>query len=510
MVGDLFWHAIILPLCVGLALSFLVESLLQPTVLPFFRRPKAAVVLHLSLWLLFFAAELALFRRPWFAVANVLTVQFILVMVNNAKFHLLREPFIFQDFEYFIDVLKHPRLYLPFFGFKKILMAAMGYGVALFVGLTFEPSLASRASLGQLFTVVAAFSILAIFLLWLTTKTKLSVEFDPKSDFLRLGLFACLWRYGAEERQSRPISFPYNVVRHTQRASEELPNLVVVQSESFFDVRQLFTGIRPEILREFDALKDLSICQGKLTVPAWGANTVRTEFAFLSGLAGEKLGVHQFNPYRKVARQYVPTMANFLRNLGYRTVCVHPYPASFYSRSSVFPLLGFDEFIDIESFGDIDKTGPYVGDIALAEKVCAVLRNNSARPIFVFVITMENHGPLHLEKVQEGDRVHLYIQPPPAGCDDLTIYLRHLAHADRMVGMLHGCLQDLHHPGWLCWFGDHVPIMAEVYKAMAEPDGKTDYLIRGPGDLSGEGARLDIRVEDLALLLLAKMGLAVK
>ena len=89
-------------------------------------------------------------------------------------------------------------------------------------------------------------------------------------------------------------------------------------------------------------------------------------------------------------------------------MCVHPYPASFYNRDKVFPLLGFDEFIDIHSFDGVAKTGPYIGDIALAEKVCAVLRDSSSQPIFIFVITMENHGPLHLEKVQDGDVEHLY------------------------------------------------------------------------------------------------------
>ena len=111
---DLLWLAVAPALFAGAALSFLVERLLQPGVLPFWRRPPAAFALHIGLWLLLFGAELALFRRPWFAVANVLTLQLIVVLVSNAKFQSLREPFIFQDFEYFTDALKHPRLFLPF------------------------------------------------------------------------------------------------------------------------------------------------------------------------------------------------------------------------------------------------------------------------------------------------------------------------------------------------------------------------------------------------------------
>lgn len=495
------------PIFAGVGLSFLVERLLQPGTLPFWKRPSAALVIHVALWLLLFAFELAVFRRPWFAASIVLAFLLFVVLVSNAKFHSLREPFIFQDFEYFTDALKHPRLYLPFLGLGKALLAVAAFGLALYAGLILEPSLTGQVDLVNFLQGVAVLVIFSLALLWLGVRKKLTVTFEPEADLWQLGLMASLWRYGEEEHDCRCVPSAYDFVKPAQGISGTLPNLVVVQSESFFDVRSLFAGIRPEILREFDSIKASAACQGKLEVPAWGANTVRTEFAFLSGLGAEKLGVHRFNPYRKLARQEFPTLANFLRRLGYRTVCVHPYPASFYARDKVYPLLGFDEFIDIRSFNGTEKTGPYVGDIALAEKVCALLEAASTQPIFVFVITMENHGPLHLEKVLPGDVERLYSSPPPEGCDDLTIYLRHLSNADRMAGMLRDRLEALPGSSWLCWFGDHVPIMPKVYGTMGAPDGQTDYLIWGKSANSGKGVRLELKVENLGCLLLQKMGL---
>ena len=283
--------------------------------------------------------------------------------------------------------------------------------------------------------------------------------------------------------------------------------LVVVQSESFFDPRRLFSGIRRDVLSEFDSLRSGAICHGQLQVAAWGANTVRTEFAFLSGLAAEALGVHRFNPYRRLARQGVATLATFLRHHGYRTICVHPYAGSFYARHEVFPQLGFDEFIDIRAFTGAVREGPYVSDLAVAEKVAALLQTAAGQPLFVFVITMENHGPLHLERVAPGDEERFYSAVPSAGCEELTIYLRHLANADRMAGRLRAALEELPDPAYLCWFGDHVPIMPGVYRALGVPDGRTDYLIWCNGGFPGAPVPRELRVEQLGGLILQRMGL---
>ncbi|MGH8642551.1 MAG: LTA synthase family protein, partial [Burkholderiales bacterium] len=308
-------------------------------------------------------------------------------------------------------------------------------------------------------------------------------------------------------KSSLPRASPFSGAASAGRDS---PHIVAVQSESFLDARRLFAGIRPEVLREYDALRAAAACHGRVEVSAWGANTVRTEFAFLSGLGAGALGIHRFNPYRRLARQGVPTLPGFLKRAGYRAVCVHPYPASFYTRDEVYPLLGFDEFIDIRGFDGAERAGSYVCDVAVAEKVCGLLGGASSRPLFVFVITMENHGPLHLEKALPADVERLYSVAPPAGCDDLTTYLRHLGNADRMAGMLRDRLESLPGSSWLCWFGDHVPIMPKVYETMGYADGRTDYFIWGKGRTPHATAKLDLKVEDLGVLLLERAGLLIE
>ena len=202
----------------------------------------------------------------------------------------------------------------------------------------------------------------------------------------------------------------------------------------------------------------------------------------------------------------MPTIASELKKQGYRTICVHPFSKKFYDRDVVFPALGFDEFIDIAAFSDGDRSGPYIGDLAVAAKVKAILQAAS-EPLFIFVITMENHGPLHQERVADGDVARLYASAPPAGFEEYTIYLRHLQHTDAMLGELHAALNATSRRGWLCAFGDHVPILPGVYEANSFTDGRTDYFIVGPKTDHAVLQVIDAAPEDLARQLLREAGL---
>ncbi|MBC7513300.1 MAG: LTA synthase family protein, partial [Herminiimonas sp.] len=436
-------------------------------------------------------------------------------LVSVAKEQVLREPFIYQDFDYFTDAIRHPRLYLPFLGWVRALLVGAVLAVAITGGMFAEAPITRVVSMGAFIILLSVLTLGAMALLWLGSRTHLAPVFRPGEDLARLGLIGSIWSYAVAERRDdggnrvaavfAADKAPSPAPGRTP-ATAQLPNLVVVQSESFFDARRLFEGIKPEILGQFDALGAASLQHGRLQVPAWGANTVRTEFGFLSALSADSLGVHRFNPYRRLARTGVPTLASHLRGQGYRTVCVHPYIAGFYDRDIVYPLMGFDEFIDIEAFADVAGAGPYIGDVEVADRVIAMLDAEEAqsnRPLFIFVITMENHGPLHLEKTQAGDIERLYDTPPPAGCDDLTFYLRHLGNADGMLARLSDRLRASSRAGCLCFYGDHVPIMASVYTALGEPDGMTEYLLwhsqRQPVTTR---PAVTMRVEDLAGLIL--------
>ena len=163
--------------------------------------------------------------------------------------------------------------------------------------------------------------------------------------------------------------------------------------------------------------------------------------------------------------------------------------------------MGFDEFIDIRFFNGVKKSGAYVNDVALSNKVCQLLERyakDSTRPVFLFIITMENHGPLWLERVEPSEEVRYYVRTPPCGCDDLTAFLRHLVNADQMIGILREYLESLTRNSYFCFFGDHVPIMERVYDLLGTPNGHTDYVVWNKKRSFDTSVYRDMRIENLA------------
>lgn len=499
------WSLVLLAWLGGAILTLPLERLLRPAV-RLGGRPPAAWCLHLGVWTLLFSALLLFTWRPGFAAGVALALCLLLVLVNNAKFHALQEPFLFSDFGLFSQALRHPRLYLPFLGMGPAVAAAGAIALALYLGLTLEPPLSAALGIAGVLAAAASGLGTAAVLLGVGSRLARPPSLDPRRDLVELGLAASLWLYWRIERLDRQPSAPPSTLPHRlrPRPNRRLPDIVAVQNESFCDARRLWQGVRPGLLPNLDRARDTAVSHGRLEVPAWGANTMRTEFGFLSGIAPDRLGVHRFNPYRHFARQPIPSLAALLRSIGYYTVCIHPHPVSFFARDKVYPQLGFDRFIDLQHFDRRETCGPYVCDAAVTRMIRRVLAEASG-PVFVFAITMENHGPLHLERVAPGDHQALYRQAPPTGFDDLTVYLRHLVNADRMLGDLLDTLAERTDPGLLCWFGDHVPSMPLVYSATGHEDGRTDYLVWQPQQAGS--LQRDLAVHQLAAEVLAAAGL---
>ncbi|MEH6404345.1 MAG: LTA synthase family protein [Sneathiella sp.] len=480
------------------------------------KRNHAITLFWLTPPTMVFLSFLMLTYRPIFSSVVTLAIYSAIVILNNAKVKALKEPLVYSDFSLFREVIHHPHLYIKYIGLHNVILIGIFLVTAVIGGFGFEPPFINRLQLEDYFPALVFFfaTFGTIYLIiYGTLKNpfkRILLSFGPSADVSKnvsqLGLVVCLIFYfflsGADK--IKPLKEHKNSKKKKVKASalvnealenqektevsvshfhsssnsltKKLPTIVAIQAESFFDVRYLNAGIDTDILAGYDSIVKEAAFQGRLTVPAWGAYTMRTEFAFLSGLPEAALGHHRYNPYLQLGRQPFWTLAHTLKSLGYETVCVHPFPASFFNRKEVFPNLGFDHFVDMSSFDKSEYFGPYVGDIALGNKITDLIEV-SEKPLFIFAITMENHGAWSKDRLKKETEESLDSENWPLGCYSLSHYVSHMRNTDQMIKNLKNYFDNSDEPGVMCLYGDHMPNLKNAFSKTVYEDPRTDYFI---------------------------------
>jgi hypothetical protein len=462
-------------------------------------RPTAALLLDALAPFAGFLILAALTARPIFAGAGIGGLFAGFAFADRVKRQVLREPIVFTDMSELYGLFRHPQLYLPFAGTGRVVVGA-GFVIASFAVLLWEEAAAFAWSPG-----LAALALTApVAAIWFSAYLveslagflrRLESTGDPIADARSFGPLAILGIYGVIARAERPYRRAAVAPSVSpRRRSANLPPLILIQAESFFDARRLHPGITAALLPAFDTCRREAVQSGLLDVPCWGANTTRTEFAVLTGLADDALGFDRFNPYHAFAKAPIGSLAWRLKACGYRTICVHPFDRRFYARDRIMPRLGFDRFLGEEVFAGKPRQGRYVADAAVAEVCLELLREHRGEGVFVFAITMGNHGPWDKSSTAE-------LPPPVAGLPDgaaLGQFLDGLRDADLMLDILCGGLADT--PALLALYGDHLPSFPGAFAALGFTDPRTDYLIwRGGG---GPGLRRDLAAHQLGDALL--------
>ncbi|KHK54536.1 capsular biosynthesis protein [Burkholderia sp. A9] len=460
------------------------------------RRSPWAVLLHLISVSYVGACVYTITARPVFSACVAAALVALLAAVSNAKYESLREPFVFTDLSLFSQLFAHPRLYLPFLSIGKVVAIAIGVALLVAGCLLDRPAAVPRvvAAIGALVCVVAARRVAAC----------VPLTLDAFDDQRRHGFFAVFVAYllnGMRSTTFRTFDAVAQRSPYAVGAPRRKPDVIVIQSESFFDVRRATSAVRPTLMSAFDRARREAVAHGALTVPAWGANTMRTEFAVLTGIASALLGYARFYPYAFLRRAY-PSLAGWFKRGGYRTLAIHPYHADFFGRDRVFPLMHFDVFMDIRGFDGKPRVGQYVADAAVAEAIIDALDASGEQPAFIFAMTMENHGPLHLEPVAPGDAGRFHALGEDAAWRDLTAYLRHVDNANAMIERLLDHARQRDRETIVCFYGDHVPALPKVFGKLGVMPDRSEYFIWRNTAAPVASAR-DIGAEELGQLLLA-------
>ena len=173
------------------------------------------------------------------------------------------------------------------------------------------------------------------------------------------------------------------------------PNIIVVMDEAFSDL---------SVLGDFDTNTDYmpfvhslekgneNTITGYLNTSVCGGNTADTEFEFLTGNTMAFLPVGSI-PYQQYIKSETPSLASYLKSIGYATYAQHPYYGSGWNRDTVYPLLGFDNLSFMQDYFNQRFVRKYISDETSFDKIIETYENKpDGQPAFIFNVTMQNHG----------------------------------------------------------------------------------------------------------------------
>ncbi|MBN1775796.1 MAG: LTA synthase family protein [Clostridiales bacterium] len=322
----------------------------------------------------------------------------------------------------------------------------------------------------------------------------------------------------SEDRMIRPVA------RNAAEAAIELappeqpvrPNIIAIMCESYTDL----TDIAPfetnqSVNDHISSLKEDTI-RGALHVSTYGGGTANSEFEFLTGNAMAFLPGGSV-PYLQYVDERTGSLAWTLKDNGYSTVAVHPYLGSGWSRPQAYERLGFDRFVTIDDFDDPEYIREYISDKSSFDKVIELFEQKGDAPIFVFNVTMQNHGGYGESHANFTEDVRL--SEYPGRFPETEQYLSLIRRTDGAVQDLIDYFSACDEPTIILFFGDHAPSMKNGFletildSSMADLSAedmcklyRTEYFLWANYDIV-EAQDRDMSTNYLSTLLLDTAGI---
>lgn len=255
------------------------------------------------------------------------------------------------------------------------------------------------------------------------------------------------------------------------RSSDELPNIIVVQLESYFDVAnaEFFTTSEDACPNMHNLYQNYS--NGYFKVPSVGAGTANTEFEVLTGMNLRYFGPGEY-PYKTYSKKHpTESAATALASLGYGTHALHDNTGNFYSRANVFNNMGFDTFTSKEFMNVLQTTeNGWAKDEILTQHIMEAM-DTTKQEDFVFTVSVQGHGNYPETQVIENPKIKVEGIEDEALKNKWEYYVNQVYEMDQFVGDLIKAVEERNEPSVVVFYGDHLPTMG-----LKAEDLKSRYL----------------------------------
>lgn len=272
------------------------------------------------------------------------------------------------------------------------------------------------------------------------------------------------------KKEIKQLAQEYGSLRENREAV--LPDIIVVMNEAFSDLEDVATiETNQDYMPYYHSLTtDRSTAVGRTLVSVLGGNTCQSEYEFLTGNSLEFAS--NVVPYATEINGKINSIVSTLKSQGYHTIATHPNVSTNWRRNVVYKYMQFDELHFIESYEDPECFRKYVSDREVFNKVLSwLVDENREDPIFVFAITMQNHGGYDGKSLTEGEKLPI-IRNGIEEAEGIDEYLSLIYESDKALEELITKVDMLDKPTVVVMFGDHFPMMTDELLSTAK-DEKT-------------------------------------
>ena len=242
-----------------------------------------------------------------------------------------------------------------------------------------------------------------------------------------------------------------------QTDGKRTPDIIFILNETFYDLRNIVDlGDTPSAMPFIDSLPESQ--KGSAVIAGTGGGTNKSEYEFLTSNSIQLMpGI---TPFNYLNFNDANSIVSYLEGLGYTSWGAHCAEGLNYSRSVVYPKLGFDQVLFDTDFGTKERFGyrPYATDEFCYGKMLSDYENMGNAPRFMYMLTIQNHGNWDINDAS----YDLISVSEDFGdyTDDINEFMSCISLTDQSFKELTEYFENSDRDVIICMVGDHCPSFA--------------------------------------------------
>ncbi|WP_395489887.1 LTA synthase family protein [Cedecea davisae] len=237
------------------------------------------------------------------------------------------------------------------------------------------------------------------------------------------------------------------------------PDIVLLLQESTVDPR-LYKVPTPGVLPHLAMFDQDSKVKAHslMRVQTFGGGTWLSEFAALTGLRSDDFGAMKNAVFYSVIDHVNDSLFKQMKDNGYYTVVLTPFNKSAYNAGHAYSMMGVDKIIQPQELGypgDISENLWHISTGDVLSYVKKLLGSQTDKPIFVYALTMYEHGPYDASHHDDYQLASVVKNEGSAG--KFSHYVEKIKNSDIALKDFFQFIDQRKRPTMFMYFGDHQP-----------------------------------------------------